>query len=177
MFRTIGRGLHLLTWYPKTIVSRRQSPQQKSSDREVWAGQTCPPDRVGDYVGMLPMGWRERMGIEPTRSLFPDPSPVLKTGPSTSNGNAPRVGSRSQNTTICVGIPFFQGGCVHRFLNSRTCYHVRKRLTPAQNVPRALSLRCQNAVKTRQRQAICAGLLGGLCPRGWSGQVRECVQG
>jgi hypothetical protein len=51
MLRTIGRGLHLLTWYPKTIVSRRQSPQQKSSDREVWAGQTCPPDPVGDYVG------------------------------------------------------------------------------------------------------------------------------
>ncbi len=30
------------------------------------------------------------MGIEPTRSLFPDPSPVLKTGPSTSYGHAPR---------------------------------------------------------------------------------------
>ena len=33
--------------------------------------------------------WRERMGIEPTRSLFPNPSPVLKTGPGTSRGHAP----------------------------------------------------------------------------------------
>jgi hypothetical protein len=32
------------------------------------------------------------MGIEPTRSLFPDPSPVLKTGPGTSHGRAPRCG-------------------------------------------------------------------------------------
>ena len=34
-------------------------------------------------------GWRERMGIEPTRSLFPDPSLVLKTRPGTSRGHAP----------------------------------------------------------------------------------------
>jgi hypothetical protein len=33
--------------------------------------------------------WRERMGIEPTRGLFPDPPPVLKTGPGTSHGRAP----------------------------------------------------------------------------------------
>jgi hypothetical protein len=31
------------------------------------------------------------MGIEPTRSLFPDPSPVLKTGPGTSRGRTPRI--------------------------------------------------------------------------------------
>ncbi len=29
------------------------------------------------------------MGIEPTRSLFPNPSPVLKTGPGTSRGHTP----------------------------------------------------------------------------------------
>ena len=39
--------------------------------------------------------WRERMGIEPTKSLFPDPSPVLKTGPGTSHGHAPRNGFHS----------------------------------------------------------------------------------
>ncbi len=33
--------------------------------------------------------WRERMGIEPTKSLFPDPSTVLKTVPGTSHGTAP----------------------------------------------------------------------------------------
>ena len=33
--------------------------------------------------------WRKRMGIEPTKSLFPNPSPVLKTGPGTSHGHAP----------------------------------------------------------------------------------------
>ena len=54
--------------------------------------------------------WRERMGIEPTRSLFPDPSPVLKTGPGTSRGHAPRSVCKSQNTTVNVGFPFFQGG-------------------------------------------------------------------
>ena len=41
------------------------------------------PVTLGGWV------WRERMGIEPTRSLFPDPSPVLKTGPGTSHGRAP----------------------------------------------------------------------------------------
>ena len=39
--------------------------------------------------------WRERMGIEPTWSLFPDPTPVLKTGPGTSHGNAPGGGCYS----------------------------------------------------------------------------------
>ena len=69
----------------------------------------------------------ERMGIEPTRSLFPDPSPVLKTGPGTSHGRAPRSVRKRQNTTVGVGTPFLQGAGVHRFLNSRSCYHVRKR--------------------------------------------------
>jgi hypothetical protein len=31
------------------------------------------------------------MGIEPTRSLFPDPSLVLKTRPGTSRGHAPGI--------------------------------------------------------------------------------------
>ncbi len=43
--------------------------------------------RSGPYERLE--GWRERMGIEPTRSLFPDPSPVLKTGAGTSRTHAP----------------------------------------------------------------------------------------
>jgi hypothetical protein len=89
MFRTIGRGLHLLTWYPKTIVSRRQSPEPKSSERIPRQAKHVHLIQSEITWGMLRRGWRERMGIEPTRSLFPNPSPVLKTGPSTSNGNAP----------------------------------------------------------------------------------------
>jgi hypothetical protein len=46
--------------------------------------------------------WRERMGIEPTRSLFPNPSPVLKTGPGTSHGRAPHGVRESQDMTVGV---------------------------------------------------------------------------
>ncbi len=49
------------------------------------------------------------MGIEPTRSLFPDPSPVLKTGPGTSRGRAPR-----SLVTIIVFFP----GCSREFTQS-----------------------------------------------------------
>jgi hypothetical protein len=48
------------------------------------------------------------MGIEPTRSLFPDPSPVLKTGPGTSHGRAPINVSKRQNMTVSVGYYFFK---------------------------------------------------------------------
>jgi hypothetical protein len=40
---------------------------------------------------LLDEAWRECMGIEPTRSLFPDPSPVLKTGAGTSRTRTPKA--------------------------------------------------------------------------------------
>jgi hypothetical protein len=43
------------------------------------------------------------MGIEPTRSLFPDPSPVLKTGPGTSRGRTPRCYLNSQKSSRGAG--------------------------------------------------------------------------
>ena len=58
------------------------------------------------------------MGIEPTRSLFPDPSPVLKTGPGTSHGrvfpshahqnratNIPNQMRRSYRLSYPTGLP------------------------------------------------------------------------
>ena len=65
--------------------------------------------RRGKAVRPASDGWRERMGIEPTKSLSPDPSPVLKTGPSTSNGHAPRSVGKSQDRTIRDETPSIQG--------------------------------------------------------------------
>jgi hypothetical protein len=39
--------------------------------------------------------WRERMGIEPTRSRSHDPPLILKTRPGTSTGNAPEIAPNS----------------------------------------------------------------------------------
>jgi hypothetical protein len=50
---------------------------------------------AGQFSSELGREWRECMGIEPTRSLFPNPSPVLKTGAGTSRTRTPvNVGKR-----------------------------------------------------------------------------------
>ena len=65
------------------------------------------------------------MGIEPTRSLSPDPSPVLKTGPSTSYGHAPLgVGKRSDLTST-LGAARLQEVHFHNELNPRLDTHAR----------------------------------------------------
>ena len=80
-------------------------PRHGGPGRRLVALVLAAPGRAfgpGDSAGLAPSPaarfaclicphkkWRERMGIEPTRSLFPDPSPVLKTGPGTSRGHAP----------------------------------------------------------------------------------------
>src|SRR5262249_4691194 len=88
-------------------------------------------------------GERERMGIEPTRDLSPGPSLVLKTRGGTSRPNAPFSVRRRMDATISDGTPIFQGRGLHRGLNSRACYHVRKRRIASRNVPCALPMRCQ----------------------------------
>jgi hypothetical protein len=52
---------------------------------------------------------RERMGIEPTRGLSPDPSLVLKTRGGTNRPNAPRGVEGRQDTTLSDGTRSFNG--------------------------------------------------------------------
>jgi hypothetical protein len=80
------------------------------------------------------------MGIEPTRSLFPDPSPVLKTGPGTSRGRAPDIADKRRNMTVHAGTPYFQGAGIRRLLNNHSGYHVRNRRIATRNVTCALAV-------------------------------------
>jgi hypothetical protein len=57
----------------QTLAIARSLMSRPGKLERSWTAQRIPVTK-----------WRERMGIEPTRSLFPDPSPVLKTGQSTS---------------------------------------------------------------------------------------------
>ncbi len=61
--------------------------------------------------------WRECMGIEPTRSLFPNPSPVLKTGAGTSRTHTPQ-GERQSRAAhfLCALWQLMQD--MERFLNA-----------------------------------------------------------
>jgi hypothetical protein len=55
------------------------------------------------------------MGIEPTRSLFPNPSPVLKTGAGTSRTRTPIHVWNSSDSMVSVGRPIIIAG--HRWVN------------------------------------------------------------
>jgi hypothetical protein len=74
VFSTVGPTVAILSPYVELKSDSRPliSPRMLSSK--------ATPGRLSPHL----VSWRERMGIEPTRSLFPDPSPVLKTGQSTS---------------------------------------------------------------------------------------------